>query len=251
MTRSADTCEKYYSIPCYNCHMANCMVEDCERPVKAQGYCDKHYQRWKSHGDPLVALKPYGRHVVPTCSVEGCDDPALARELCRKHYQRWKAHGDPLVLLLDRSKTPEERFWPFVDKDGPVPEKRPELGPCWLWTGGKAEGYGVFHLNGKQAKAHIFSYTLAVGPIEDGQERDHLCRVRHCVRPDHLEAVTRQINQLRGFGVSGISSRKTHCINGHEFSPENTYVNGKGHRVCRTCRSEAMRRYQQKRSEAG
>lgn len=34
-------------------------------------------------------------------------------------------------------RTIEERFWAKVDKNGPMPEGRPDLGPCWLWTAAK------------------------------------------------------------------------------------------------------------------
>jgi hypothetical protein len=62
---------------------------------------------------------------------------------------------------------------------------------------------------------------------------DHLCRNTSCVRPDHLEVVTREENALRG----SRNAAKTHCDRGHEFTPENTYVPpSRDHRACRECR---------------
>lgn len=82
--------------------------------------------------------------------------------------------------------------------------------------------------------AHRVAYELTRGPIPAGMEIDHLCRVRSCVNPDHLEAVTRGENLRRGRGKTGA---QTHCKRGHELTPENTYryVNRRGY-VCRHCR---------------
>src|SRR5690349_1913777 len=96
-------------------------------------------------------------------------------------------------------KPPAERFWPKVDKNGPVPIKRPDLGPCWLWTKGcTPAGYGAFSIGHKHMAAHRFAYEVLIGPIRNGLDLDHLCRVRSCVNPSHLEPVTRSINLLRG-----------------------------------------------------
>ena len=80
--------------------------------------------------------------------------------------------------------------------------------------------------------AHRFAYELAYGPIPEGLELDHLCRNASCVRPTHLEAVTHQVNMVRG--KSGPGS-KTHCPHDHEYTPENTHVSPDGRRYCRTC----------------
>ena len=78
--------------------------------------------------------------------------------------------------------SPEERFWPKVDKtDG-----------CWLWTAGVHHGYGWFNVGGKPVGAHRFSWELANGPIPKGKEIDHMCWVTRCVNPAHLRVVTRK-----------------------------------------------------------
>lgn len=133
-----------------------------------------------------------------------------------------------------------ERLWPKIDKNGPVPEYAPELGPCWIWTGAcSASGYGHLGAGGHDGKtilAHVVVYEQCVGPIPDGLELDHLCRVRRCCRPDHVEPVSHQINVLRGASVAAVHAQKTHCANGHLFDDKNTrYSNGGRWRACRAC----------------
>jgi hypothetical protein len=118
---------------------------------------------------------------------------------------------------------------------------------CWLWTGSiNVGGYGVVTVGGRSGKklyGHRIAYELFVGPVPDGMELDHLCRNRKCVRPDHLEAVTRQVNVVRGIGPSmlgAINGAKTHCIRGHEFDEINTRIRPSGGRTCRAC--EKLRR---------
>ena len=126
------------------------------------------------------------------------------------------------------------RFWEKVWREH-------ESG-CWLWQGTlAANGYGVLRVDGKNVKAHRFSYELLRGPIPEGATIDHLCRVRSCVNPDHLEAVSFAENCLRGEGLPAQNFRKTHCQRGHEFTPENTSVDRYGHRECITCRRERAR----------
>lgn len=142
--------------------------------------------------------------------------------------------------------TTEERFWAKVNRDGPIPEFAPHLGPCWLWTASLfASGHPQFHFYGKNGRAHRYAYLTWVGPIPAGKELDHLCHVRHCVRPSHLEAVTRLENILRGDLPGILRARfaaQTHCKNGHEFTPENTYVCKEGRRHCTTCSLARQRR---------
>lgn len=135
------------------------------------------------------------------------------------------------------SKTTEERFWPKVDKDGPIPDHAPELGPCWLWTAHcDNKDYGRFRLGLTMLRAHRVSYSFVHGPIPDGLQVDHLCRVHNCVRPTHLEAVTPLVNTMRGVSVSSRNAEATHCPHGHEYTPENTYHSpGRKQRKCRTC----------------
>lgn len=163
-----------------------------------------------------------------TCSIEGCAKTGVIRRgWCTSHYERWLRHGDPLA-----NTTVERRFLAKVDRTG--------NGGCWLFTGFVApNGYG----QSQRKLAHRLSYELYVGPIPEGTEIDHLCRVRHCVNPAHLEAVSHYENNRRGVGISANNIRKTHCVNGHEFTPENTRMY-RGWRTCRKCKAirEGVRR---------
>lgn len=132
-------------------------------------------------------------------------------------------------------RPPLDRFIEKVDQEGPVPEYAPELGPCWLWTGALSRrGYGIFmFFKGKTNQAHIWSYQHFIGPIPDGLHLDHLCRVRRCVNPKHLDPVTNAENHRRA------SEAVTHCKYGHEYTPENTYRRpGRSSRECRVCIKE-------------
>lgn len=125
-------------------------------------------------------------------------------------------------------KTVEERFWSKVDKD--------RSDGCWLWMAAlTTNGYGQFNWKGRPIRAHRFAYQSVKGPIADEIIFDHLCRVRRCVNPEHLEIVTTRTNTLRGIGISAINARKTHCTQGHPFDLFNTYVRSNGRRHCRTC----------------
>lgn len=110
---------------------------------------------------------------------------------------------------------------------------------CWLWRGRINDGgYGTYG----SRLAHREIFLLYGGEIEDGLELDHLCRVRCCVNPAHLEAVTRQTNVLRGEGPAGVNARKTHCPKDHPYSEENTYITVRGKRRCRICQGAANKK---------
>jgi hypothetical protein len=130
---------------------------------------------------------------------------------------------------MPRKHTPEEReaaFWAKITKsDG-----------CWLWTAALTSGYGAWG----NRRAHRLVYEALVGPIPQGLQLDHLCRNRACVRPEHLEPVTQQVNLARGNGLPARRARQTECIYGHPFDAANTLVTKFG-RVCRTCNREKAR----------
>ena len=147
-------------------------------------------------------------------------------------------------------KTAEARFWSKVDKNGPVPGARPELGPCWLWTAGRRhKGYGEFWVSGALVPAHRFAYELLVGPIPEGLELDHLCRVHPCVNAGHLEPVTHQENMQRG-NSGRLERERTHCPQGHPYDAENTRWYAKDWRRCRACDCTQKRTYRAKRRAA-
>jgi hypothetical protein len=114
-----------------------------------------------------------------------------------------------------------------------VPE--PNTG-CWLWLLSCNQfGYGQARFNGKNMRAQRLSYEAFVGKIPDGLVLDHLCRVRSCVNPNHLEPVSTRENVLRGVGVTARNAQLTHCKSGHALTPDNTYV-GDRRRECRACK---------------
>ncbi len=120
---------------------------------------------------------------------------------------------------------------------------------CWLWTGAKTKrenGYGCVVVEKRRYVAHRWLYEQFVGSIPDALTLDHLCRVRLCVNPDHLEPVTQRENTLRGVGLTAQQARQTQCKNGHPLSGSNLYTKPNGGRQCRTCHRKAKRRYKQR-----
>lgn len=125
---------------------------------------------------------------------------------------------------------------------------------CWEWKGAKAgKGYGAIRVEAKRnAPAHRVAYELIEGPIPEGLQLDHLCRNHACVNPAHLEPVTNRENQLRSpVSRTAQNASKTHCKNGHEFTPENTRMRTgaeKGGRACIACNVAAKRRWRDRQS---
>lgn len=103
---------------------------------------------------------------------------------------------------------------------------------CWEWQGARHDGgYGQLRVDRVTRYTHRLAYEMFVGSVPDGLELHHLCRNRICCNPDHLEPVTSAENTRRSAPAT-----KTHCVRGHEFSPENTYSPlGTSRRKCRRC----------------
>lgn len=120
----------------------------------------------------------------------------------------------------------------------------------WIWTATTTpNGYGQMD----KKYAHRLSHEFYIGPIPDGMVVDHLCRVRNCVNPLHLQAVPQKVNVDRGrvkYAVAASNSKRgaerTHCPNGHEFTDSNTWIetkkNGNKMRRCKACRKAQRER---------
>lgn len=121
--------------------------------------------------------------------------------------------------------------------------------PCWLSDrASNGKGYTKIGLlvDGRKVTryTHRVSYETFVGPIPAGLTLDHLCRNRGCCNPAHLEPTTIGVNTLRGESMAALHARQTHCLRGHEFTPENTHLQRGRHgtqRNCRTCRRDRAR----------
>lgn len=178
-----------------------------------------------------------GERIV--CSAtDDCTKPVVGQGICAMHRSRWYRHGsfeDPRPSVADR-------FWSKVDRTAGAEG-------CWLWLAKvNWRGYGEFRGGeGVSMSAHRWAVLSDGRDIPDGYHVDHLCRVKTCVNPRHLEVVTAAENIRRGVAgrVRGEQQlRKTHCPLGHPYTEENTGYDRKGGRWCRECKREyARRRY--------
>jgi hypothetical protein len=134
--------------------------------------------------------------------------------------------------------SPEKRFWSRVWED-------PDTG-CWYFAhrdaGKLIKTYPTFCLggrNGPSVQVNRFAYELLIAPLDPEKELDHLCRNPPCVNPWHCEPVTHAENLLRSqLTINFHHANKTHCVNGHAFTPENTRARSKNfnHRECKICK---------------
>ena len=161
-------------------------------------------------------------------------------------YAEQEAARAEEVVEFDRwlqcERDQQAKFWMRVEK-----------GYHWLWTGTTAtNGYGRVDVNGRNQAAHRVAYEWLVGPIPDSLELDHLCAVRNCVNPKHLEPVTHRENTLRGNTITAAQAARTHCPQGHELGGENLVPSSlrKGRRDCLTCSRQRASEYRA-RKKAG
>jgi hypothetical protein len=100
-------------------------------------------------------------------------------------------HATDLAIVHAKEQD-QERLCRSVSED--------PLTGCWLWTGARdAKGYGIIHIGGSTVRVHRATFWwFSTQLLRDGYGVDHLCRVRHCCNPDHLEAVTHQESVRRG-----------------------------------------------------
>lgn len=118
---------------------------------------------------------------------------------------------------------------------------------CWIWSNTTPQNYARLLIWGKAMLVHRLSYMLASGPIPEGFQIDHLCKVRSCCNPQHLEATTPSLNNARSDSLSGENTRKTHCKRGHPLSGENLRYTVRNERQCRKCDAIRAANYQRKK----
>lgn len=181
-------------------------------------------------------LRAYQQPGRDDCSLEGCDKACYCKGLCTRHYGKLRRHGSTDDRLGDSASLAVR-----IKRSVVIDE---ETG-CWMWQGGlRGGGYGRLSVHDRSAPAHRVSFEVFRHPIPDGRVLDHLCRVRSCVNPWHLEVVTQHENTMRSpTAPSALNYLKTECKNGHPFTPENTYRRPTGGRSCRRCAALRMRRY--------
>jgi hypothetical protein len=147
--------------------------------------------------------------------------------------------GDKIPHGSLRGVSPELRFQTKIVIEG----------SCHRWMGALADGrYGNFWDGKKQVRAHVFAWEQVNGPVPQGLQLDHFkwpndgCLGTRCVNPEHLRATTPWENTLRSSNPTSKNLAKTQCVNGHEFTDENTLWRASGGRSCRTCNRDRMRK---------
>lgn len=136
-------CNKHYNRWYRSSRTDHCMIEGCDRPTYARGWCNAHYGRWLKYGDPKAFHATiYGSAV---CSMAGCDKPAVKRGWCGMHYKRWRLHGDPTVTIRQWTKQQGECC---VDGCSRIAEKRGWCGTHYSrWL---KQGDPTFVLSGRR-----------------------------------------------------------------------------------------------------
>lgn len=173
------------------------------------------------------------------CTHDGCTRRSAHDDgLCGYHRGFLKQYGH----LPAPAPTEQDRILGRIDKRGDG---------CWMWTGAadrNGTGYGCCRYQGRNQPAHRAVYQLLVGPIPAGLQLDHLCGVRLCVRPDHLEPVTRLVNTQRAV----LRATDERCANGHLWADGNLRIReSDGARECRACAREKTARYRERARAAG
>lgn len=126
-------------------------------------------------------------------------------------------------------------------------------GECWVWTGARmAVGYGQLRVGKRIECTHVVAMFLRHGAAALCAETvNHLCFNKSCCNPDHLQFASNWENILHGNTQQSTNASKTRCVNGHEFSAENTLIRADGGgRECRACHAtrERLRRQNQRQT---
>ena len=190
-----------------------CSVFECEgMAVNIRGWCNKHYHRWKRHGDPEKTLhrkicsiescgKPHkskgycGFHLTKyitftskeKCSVKSCSNAHYGLGYCRTHWTRFKSHGDTSLTKMQFMKKnglyQKPNFELLLDSYHENTDIKDE---CWMWDGPVHRGYGQVQYRGTRRIVHRESYKYFIGEIPDGLFCCHKCDRPGCFNPNHL-----------------------------------------------------------------
>jgi len=166
-----------------------CSVKECNKTMRARGWCSTHYKRWQTHGDPLYNYIPVKKRGVLLCKVSDCDRFYYTKGYCQKHYQAYHKYGDPLEGAYHHSTSLADYL-----------STRYEISAsgCWLWTKCiNRGGYGMATARtGREdtVLAHRLAYQAWVGPISKALVVHHKCHTPICINPDHLQAITQREN---------------------------------------------------------
>ncbi len=164
-----------------------CSVDGCTNKRRARGYCEKHYARWRTHGDPTIVAKAKPkRREATVCEVAGCGRAPFARTYCTKHYGRVLRYGDPNTVRFPMPNS--DGSWTEADwKDWLFARFRRTESGCLEWTGNRTgQGYGRVTYRKEPWYTHRLAYELAHGPIPDGLYVCHHCDNPPCGEPSHL-----------------------------------------------------------------
>jgi hypothetical protein len=142
---------------------------------------------------------------------------------------------DTMYVMPPRARPLSERFWPKVDRRDPD--------ECWPWLGAvnKQTRYGQIFDGRVMIGAHRAAYMLEVGPIAEGMTLDHICNVRTCVNPAHLNPCTTQVNTQLAV------TRRDTCRRGHPRQ-SNSYIDPKGTVRCRPCNTLKAQEYRARKT---
>lgn len=188
------------------------------------------------------------RCTTDMCSFPGCENKRRHHSsLCNGHRNQKETGKELTQLYLKCRKAGTPPRIKYEEKE--CPNKTLE-GPCHIFSGAiDGMGYGSVGLKGdKTITVHRYVWITENGPVPNGLELDHMCRVKSCCNLKHLRAVTHRINSIENCdGPSAINARKTHCKYGHQFTPENTYLTKEKTRKCKTCVKRQSRQLHERR----
>lgn len=168
--------------------MNTCSVEGCEKPVRARGWCGRHYVRWLKHGDPTTLLLPGYDIDLPReppnpsgLCMCGCGQKTSIATRSDKKYGAVAGEHRRYIMGHSGTMNRGKRRKPLYEID-------PETG-CWNWLGHlHYEGYGYGRKSGGgNTRAHRLVWEEQRGPLSPDVHLHHECENRRCVNPDHMK----------------------------------------------------------------